>query len=110
MPTDAPVAAPVGVNELIFDTGGGGTPKLAAVVAVPVGLVTWIVPLVAVSGTTAVSKVGDVTSTVLDDAPLNLTVVAPGANPEPVIVTTVPGAPDVGRNELAPMTQSGSLN
>jgi len=70
------------------------TVKLDEEVAVPLGVVTLIGPVVAPEGTVAVMLV--LLPTVkLADVPLNLTAVAP-VKLVPVIVTLVPTAPEVG--------------
>ena len=72
----------------------GATVKLAALVTVPPGAVTWRVPVVASVGTATVMVVAvEVNGT--RGLPLNFTSVAP-LRLVPVIVTTVPGAPTAG--------------
>lgn len=56
---------------------------------------TFIFPVLAVVGTSAMMVVLFTTEYVTAFTPLNLTPVAP-VNPVPVIVTKVPGEPDVG--------------
>jgi hypothetical protein len=70
------------------------TVKLAALVAVPPGVVTLSGPVVAAAGTVAWIAVAEVTVK-LALTPLNLTAVAP-VKVVPVIVTTVPTSPLVG--------------
>src|SRR2546427_1297722 len=70
------------------------TVKLEALVAVPPGVVTLIVPVVAPVGTVAVICVAELTVNVAV-VPLNFTAVAP-VNAVPVIVTLAPIAPLVG--------------
>jgi hypothetical protein len=74
------------------------TRKCFALVAVPVGVVMLIEPLVAPFGTTAVISEPEVA--VKEAAvPSNVTAVAP-VRFEPLIVTAVPGDPLAGENEL----------
>jgi hypothetical protein len=61
--------------------------------------VTEIGPVVAVDGTTAVSRVEDTCDTLGAATPLNLTV-EPELNPTPLIVTVVPYGPLVGEKLL----------
>ncbi len=75
------------------------TVKLAELVAVPLGVVTLIGPLVAPVGTVAVIFVSEFTVTVVAAVPLNFTAVAP-VKAVPVIVTTVPIGPLVGVNDV----------
>jgi hypothetical protein len=79
--------------------GAVGTVKLELLVAVPPGVVTEIVPLVAPPGTDATICVAELTVNDAASAPLKLTDVAP-VRFVPVIVTTVPATPDVGENEV----------
>ena len=51
MVTEVPTAPPPGVNDVIV--GGGKTVKVPLLVAVPPGVVTVMLPLVAVEGTVA---------------------------------------------------------
>jgi hypothetical protein len=83
------------------DTVGEGTVtvKLVPLVAVPTGVVTDIVPVVAPLGTVAVIDVALTTLYVDADAPLNFTEVAP-VKFVPAIVTLVPTTPDVGLNDV----------
>src|SRR3974377_1509968 len=71
------------------------TVKLLALVAVPPGGVTLIVPLVAPVGTVAVIWVAEFTAKELALVPLNFTAVAP-VKLAPVITTLVPTGPLVG--------------
>lgn len=78
------------------------TTKLALLVAVPLGVVTAIFPVVAVAGTDAVICVAEFTVNVAVTL-LNFTAVVVNPVPlkfVPVIVTTVPVGPDVGVNEV----------
>jgi hypothetical protein len=95
--TFSPTAPLVGANEVIVGAGGV-TLKAVALVAVPPGAVTEIVPVAAPLGTAAVTEVSEPT---VNDAlvPLNLTLVVP-VRFVPVIVTVVPTGPLAGLNEL----------
>ena len=80
--------------------------KLVVLVAVPPGVVTLIVPVVAVEGTVAVIWVAEFTTnvaaTLLNVTPV-VVKVAPLTVPlkfVPVIVTDVPAGPKVGVNEV----------
>src|SRR5947208_3509548 len=77
-----PVTLAVTVNELLL-------------VAVPPGVVTLIVPVVAPLGTVAEIEVDEVTEKLTALVPLNVTAVAP-VKLVPVIVTLVPTGPLVG--------------
>jgi len=77
------------VGEKLVIVGGGFTVKVPALVTVPPGVVTTILPVVAFVGTTAVIDVADTTETVAEAIPLNVTAVAP-EKLVPVIVTTCP--------------------
>ena len=74
------------------------TVKLPALVAVPNGVVSVTLPVVAPLGTTAVTCV-TLTNVKLADVPLNLTELTP-ENPVPLIVTTVPTFPLVGERSV----------
>lgn len=88
--TRAPTCPLVGEKLVIL----GATVKLVELVSVPPGVVTLMVPVVAVAGTVAVIWVLE--STVKPAVvPLNFTEVAP-VKPVPVIVTLIPVAPLVG--------------
>jgi hypothetical protein len=90
----APAGPLSGENEVIR----GATVKVPVLVAVPPGVVTLIVPDVAVDGTVAAIWVDEFT---VNDAvdPLNLTDVAP-PKPDPVIVTVVGAPPVAGENPV----------
>ena len=90
--TLAPIAPLVG--EKLVMVGGDTTVKLLALVAVPPGVVTLIVPPVAPVGTVALICVAELTVNVAV-VPLNFTAVAP-VNAVPVSVTLAPTAPLVG--------------
>jgi len=89
-----PSELPLGEMEVIVGPQAP-TVKLAADVAVPEGVVTEIVPVVAPEGTVAVICVELFTVNEEATVPLNLTVVAP-VRFVPVIVTFVPTHPLVG--------------
>jgi hypothetical protein len=72
----------------------GGTVKVAALAAVPMGVVTLIGPVVALAGTTALIRVPVFIEKVAE-APLNVNDVAP-AKLVPLMVTLIPTAPLVG--------------
>ena len=93
--TDVPALPEAGVNELIV--GAPITVKLAALVAIPPGVVTDTLPDVAPAGTVATICLADLT---VKDAPvpLNRTAVAP-VRFVPVIVTDVPTPPEAGVND-----------
>jgi hypothetical protein len=55
--TDVPTGPKVGVNELIVGAGTGVTVKLVVLVFCPAAVYTWIGPVVAPTGTTAVAPV-----------------------------------------------------
>jgi len=93
MVTTAPTGPVAGVNETIAGVGV----KLPALVAVPPGVVTEIVPAVTPAGTVAVMDVADTTVNVAA-VPLKATAVAP-VRFVPVIVTVAPTGPDVGVND-----------
>ena len=103
--TDVPTGPLVGVNDEIDGAKPAAVVTVkfgvesAAVVAVPIGAVTEIGPLVAPFGTTAVICVSE--STVNKDAgvPLKLTPVAP-EKLIPLIVTADPIGPIIGEKEL----------
>ena len=94
--TDTPTGPLVGVNELTF--GAGITVKMALLVAVPAGVVTLILPLVAPAGTLAVTFELDTTVKLAALMLLNLTALVP-VKFTPVIVTLVPTLPFSGLND-----------
>ena len=77
----------------------GPTVKLAVDRAVPPGVVTDSLPVVAVAGTVAVMVVAELTEKLVAATELNLTAVAP-SRPVPVMVTTAPGPPDAGLKDV----------
>src|SRR5262245_28763349 len=90
MVTLAPAAPCIGVKLVIR----GATVKLVGLVAVPPGVVTVTVPVVALGGTVAVMLVLESTWK-LAVAPLNLTAVAP-VKAVPLMTTLAPAAPLAG--------------
>src|SRR6185436_15488017 len=96
MVTAAPTRPLVGENEEIVGAGGM-TVKSPALVAVPPGVVTLILPVVAPAGTVVLICVLDTTLKVAA-VPLKLTLVVP-VKADPVMVTTAPTRPLVGENE-----------
>ena len=91
----APDAPDVGVNDVMV---GAGIVKLAALVAVPPGVVTATVPEVPLP-TLAIMVVALVTEKELAVVPPNVTAVAP-VRLVPVIVTVAPTLPVVGVKEV----------
>ena len=96
MVTVVPVAADVGVKELMV--GAGTKVKVPEEVAVPSGVTTEMVP-VDPAPTTAVISVDVVTENVEAAVPPKLTAVAP-VKMVPVMVTVVPVPADVGVKEV----------
>jgi hypothetical protein len=74
--TDVPGAPLVGVKEVIVG-GLAVTTKAELLVPVPRGVTTWIAPVSAVLGTTAVIRIGETTVKLLAATPANRTEVAP---------------------------------
>ena len=108
--TVVPTGPLVGVKLVIV---GAGTPlvtvKEVALVPVPPEVVTAIGPVVAPAGTVAVICTAEPTENVGAVTPLNLTAVAP-VKPLPLIVTDVPGVPEVGVKPVtAGAPQPGNL-
>jgi hypothetical protein len=93
--TTVPARPIVGLNDEIT---GGPITKFVALVAVPDGVVTWILPDVAPVGTVAVMDVGEVTVTTVALVLLNRTCVAPQKF-APVTDTIVPATPEAGLND-----------
>jgi hypothetical protein len=75
------------------------TMKAELLVAVPRGVTTWIAPVAALLGTTAVMRIGDTTVKLVAFTPAKRTAVAPWKS-VPLIVTVVPTGPEFGVNEL----------
>jgi hypothetical protein len=96
--TEVPTGPLFGENpEMVGDPDEVVTVKSLEVVAVPVGLITLILPVVAPDGTVAVILLPEFTVKVAP-VPLNVTEVAP-VRCKPLIVTEVPTGPLVGENE-----------
>jgi hypothetical protein len=95
--TAVPVLPLVGENDVIVGAGTV-TVKFLALVAVPPGVVTVILPVVAPVGTFVSIRVPWAFTVNDAETPLNFTAVAP-ANPLPLIRTEVPTGPLVGENE-----------
>jgi hypothetical protein len=97
MTTDVPTGPEVGTNDVIVGAAGAPvTVKSWLLVAVPLGVVTLIRPVVALFGTVAVSWVPEAfDENVVAFVRLNLTAVVP-TKFEPLIVTDVPIGPLVG--------------
>jgi hypothetical protein len=96
MVTLVPTGPAAGLK-LVTD-GGGVTVKMAALVAVPPGAVTVILPLAAPVGTVAEIRVPSI-RVKLADKPPNATLVAP-VKPVPVRLTTVRTGPSAGTKLL----------
>jgi hypothetical protein len=75
------------------------TVKFDALLPVPAGVVTLILPVTAPTGTVAVIWVAELTAKLVAPTPPNRTAVAP-VKLVPVIVTTVPARPLVGVNDV----------
>ena len=97
MVTVLPTAPLTGVKLVIV--GGPMTVKLAALVPVPLGAVTLILPVVAPTGMTVVMDVADTTVNDATGVVLNMTVVTP-SKLEPVMVTAVPAAAVLGEKAV----------
>jgi hypothetical protein len=98
MTTDDPNLPLVGEKDVIVGDPAAVTVKLVALAAVPPGVVTLIVPLVAPVGTTAVICVAESTVKLVAAVRLNVTSVAP-VRFVPVMTTVVPTGPLIGTNE-----------
>jgi len=96
--TDVPTGPLVG-RKVVMVGFGTVTVKLVALVAVPEGVVTVIVPVVAVAGTMAVIDVAFETVKVVASDPLKETLVAP-VRLAPEIVILVPTGPLSGLNDV----------
>src|SRR6185503_12361023 len=97
MVTEVPTGPLVGENEEIVGPGGV-TVKSPALVPVPLGVVTLILPVVAPTGTELLICVSDTTLKDAAAVPLKRTLLAP-LKPVPVIATGVPMGPLVGAKE-----------
>jgi hypothetical protein len=93
--TTVPVGPLAGAKPVIDSV----TVKFEALVPVPAGVVTEILPVTAPLGTVALIWMPDTNVTVAEAFVPNLTV-APGTKPVPLIVTVPPVIPDVGVKEL----------
>jgi hypothetical protein len=96
--TEVPGAPLVGLNDEIVG-GFSVTMKAELLVAVPRGVTTWIAPVAALFGTTAVMRSGETTVKLVALTPAKRTAVAPWKS-VPLIVTVVPTGPEVGVNEV----------
>ena len=96
MVTEVPTGPVRGVKDVMV---GALNVKLAALVAVPPGVVTAMVPLDAPGGTVAVACVALTTANVAAAMPLNLTADTP-VRFVPVIVTEVPTGPVRGVKDV----------
>lgn len=94
--TTVPTGPKVGENDVIV--GAPAILKFVELVAVPLGVVTLMGPVVAPDGTVAVIFSDELTVK-LAPARLNVTEVAPSKF-VPLIVTAAPGDPEVGENEV----------
>ena len=98
--TDDPTAPLAGLNPVTVGAGGGPiTVKLAALAAVPPGVVTLTGPLPAPAGTVALICVAETTEKLAADVPLKATAVAP-VKFVPLTVTAAPTAPLAGLNPV----------
>jgi hypothetical protein len=95
--TDVPGAPLVGLNDEMVGALAV-TMKAELLVAVPRGVTTWIAPVTALFGTTAVIRMGETTVKLDALTPPNRTAVAPWKS-VPLMVTVVPGGPEGGVNE-----------
>jgi hypothetical protein len=93
--TDVPTGPKAGVNEVIVGAGAVATVKLVALVRCPAAVYTWIGPVVAPAGTTAVTEVALVVVGVTRLEVLKRTWVGAVVN-VPLIVTVVPTKPAAG--------------
>ena len=93
--TTVPVGPLPGPKAVIESVGV----KLNALVPVPAGVVTEILPGIAPLGTTALSNVVFPNATDGEATPWNFTV-EPGTKSVPVIVTELPVIPEAGLNEV----------
>jgi hypothetical protein len=96
--TFVPTGPEAGVNDVIVG-GKGITVKFAALGAVPPAVVTPILPVVAPAGTVAFSEAAETAVTAAAATPLNL-IDEPAVKFVPAIITTVPGVPEAGVNDV----------
>jgi hypothetical protein len=97
--TEVPTGPLVGLNDVIVGAPVAVTVKFVELVAVPLGVVTEIGPVVAPEGTVAVIRVAFCTAKVVAETPLKRTAVAP-VKFVPLIWTEVPTGPLVGLNDV----------
>jgi hypothetical protein len=97
--TDVPTGPLVGLNDVIVGAPVVVTVKVFELVAVPLGVVTEIGPVVAPEGTVALIRVAFCTVKVVAETPLKRTAVAP-VKFVPLIRTDVPTGPLVGLNDV----------
>jgi hypothetical protein len=99
--TDVPTGPEAGVNEVIVGAGAVTTVKLVALVRCPAAVYTWIGPVVAPAGTTAVAEVALVLVGVTRLEVLKRTAVGGVVN-VPLTVTVVPTKPLAGEKVGTP--------
>ena len=92
--TTVPILPEVGVKVVIVGGLAVRAVKLPVLVAEPAGVVTSILPVLAPTGTSTLIVV-DVSLEIDPDLPSKVTLVAP-ERWVPVMVTAVPGVPEVG--------------
>jgi hypothetical protein len=99
--TDVPTGPKAGVNEVIVGAGAVTTVKFVALVFCPAAVYTWIGPVVAPAGTTAVAEVALVLVGVTRVEVLKRTAVGGVVN-VPLIVTVEPTKPVAGEKVGTP--------
>jgi hypothetical protein len=99
--TDVPAGPKAGVNEVIVGAGAVTTVKLVALVRCPAAVYTWIGPVVAPVGTTAVTEVALVVVGVTRLEVLKRTPVG-AVTKAPVMVTVEPTKPVAGEKAGTP--------
>jgi hypothetical protein len=99
--TDVPVGPKAGANEVIVGAGAVTTVKLVALVFCPAAVYTWIGPVVAPAGTTAVALVGLVFVGTTKLEVLKRTPIGAVVN-VPLIVTVEPTMPLAGEKVGTP--------
>jgi hypothetical protein len=97
--TEVPTGPLVGLNDVIVGAPVAVTVKFVELVAVPLGVVTEIGPVVAPEGTVALTRVAFCTLKVFAETPLKRTAVAP-VKFVPLIWTEVPTGPLAGLNDV----------
>jgi hypothetical protein len=105
--TVVPTVPLVGEKPEIAGAGCAVTVNAFALAPAPALVVTAMTPLVAFAGTVAVICVAELTVK-LAAVPLKVTELAP-VSPVPVIVTPVPGGPDVGEKEVTVGAACGAV-